>query len=312
MRDATAGVTAPYAALAVPVRGGVLHVGRWGKGESVVLAAHGTTATHRSLRLVAEQLGEGITILAPDLRGRGRSNAVAGPFSMTAHADDLVAVLDHVGAERALVLGHSMGGFVAAIMAHRHPDRVSGLVLVDGGLPLDLGPLAGRPVEEIVAAVIGPAIERLSMTFPSNGAYFDYWRAHPALGDDWNAHMEDAFAYDLEGEPPVLRSGVRQAAVLADSETQLVGDDIPRALDALRHPAVLVRARRGMLGREPPLYADDWTAQWQRRLGGLRSVVVPDVNHYTVMFTYRGAKAVSEIIHREMRDAQNVPFRPNG
>jgi lipase len=293
-------MTASYATLDVPVAGGVLHVGQWGTGPVVVLAAHGITSTHRSMRAVADQLGDGVRLLAPDLRGRGGSNSVGPPFSMETHAADFVAVLDHVGSERALLLGHSMGAFAAVVAAHRHPDRVSGLVLVDGGVPLDLGPLAERPITELLAAVIGPALERLHLTFPSPEAYLDRWRAHPALAGDWNDYMSDAFLYDLEGQEPALRPGVREAAVLADAETQLVGDGVARALDALAHPAVLVRAAGGMMGGPPPLYSEAWTARWQRRVPGLRSLVVPGVNHYTIVFTERGAEAVARVVHDEL------------
>ena len=54
--------------------------------------------------------------------------------------DDVVAALDHLGVEKAQIVGHSMGAFVAAVVARRHPDRVSSLLLVDGGLPLELPP----------------------------------------------------------------------------------------------------------------------------------------------------------------------------
>jgi lipase len=289
-----------YESFAVEVNGGSLHVGRWGTGGPVVLAAHGITATHRAFGALAEQLGEQVTLLAPDLRGRGRSNRVEGPCSMAAHADDLVAVLDHAGVARATIVGHSMGAFVAVVTAHRHPERVERLVLVDGGLPLDLAALEGRPVEQIVATVIGPALQRLRMTFPSTAAYLDYWRQHPALARDWNHWCEDAYAYDLEGQEPELRSGVREAAVLADADSQLVRDDIARALGALRHPAVLLRAPAGMLGAPPGLYPDAWVAAWQRRVPGLRSVLVPDVNHYTILLTERGAKAVANQLREEL------------
>jgi lipase len=89
-----------YDPVAVEVEGGTLHVGCWGTGRPVVAAAHDITATHRSFRALAEQLGEAVSLLAPDLRGRGRSSRLVGPFSLAAHADDLVAVLDHVGVHR--------------------------------------------------------------------------------------------------------------------------------------------------------------------------------------------------------------------
>jgi pimeloyl-ACP methyl ester carboxylesterase len=293
-----------YAAFDVDVSGGRLHVARWGSGDAVAVAAHGITATHRSFRGLAEQLGAEVTLLAPDLRGRGRSNGITGPFSMATHTDDLVAVLDHAGVERATVVGHSMGAFVAVVTAHRHPGRVSRLVLVDGGLPLDLGALAGQPIDSIVAAIIGPALERLRLTFPSVDAYLDYWRKHPALATDWNAWIEDAYTYDLEGDvagdPPELRSGVREAAVLADAETQLVEDHVARGLDELRHPAVLVRAPAGVMGRPPGLYPDGWLASWKPRLPTLRDVLVPDVNHYTILLSERGAAAVAAVVRDEL------------
>jgi lipase len=289
-----------YDSFAVEVDGGSLHVGRWGTGRPVVVAAHGITANHRSFRALAEQLGEQVTVVAPDLRGRGRSNQVSGPFSMATHAADLVAVLDHAGVQRATIVGHSMGGFVAVVTAHRHPQRVERLVLVDGGVPLDLGPLADRPVEQIVAAVIGPALQRLRMSFPSTAAYLDYWRQHPALARDWNDYCEDVYTYDLEGEGSALRSSVRETAVLADADSQLLQDDIPAALRALRHPTVLLRAPAGMLGAPPGLYPDSWLAGWQRQVAGLRSIVVPDVNHYTILLSQRGARAVARQVREEL------------
>lgn len=129
-----------------------------------MLAAHGITGTHMQFHAIADQLGSDITLIAPDLRGRGRSSEVSGPFSMGTHGDDLAAVLDHVGVDRAVVMGHSMGGFAAVVLAHRHPERVEHLVLVDGGIPLDLGALADMPTDQLIAAMIGPALERLRMT----------------------------------------------------------------------------------------------------------------------------------------------------
>ena len=103
----------------VPVRGGDLHVGfRPGKaGAPVVVLVHGITANHLSWSIVADQLGEDATLIAPDLRGRAGSASLPGPFGMANHALDLVAVLDHIGVDRATVVGHSMGAYTAAAFA---------------------------------------------------------------------------------------------------------------------------------------------------------------------------------------------------
>jgi 3-oxoadipate enol-lactonase len=66
--------------------------------------------------------------IAPDLRGFGEST-VTGPYSMQQYADDLVALLDSLGIDRAVVCGLSMGGYVTMAMLRHHPDRVRALVL---------------------------------------------------------------------------------------------------------------------------------------------------------------------------------------
>ena len=99
--------------------------------REAVLAAHGLTSNHRSWGVVAEALGGAVTLIAPDLRGRGRSNGLPGPFGVAAHADDLAMVLDHIGADQVVVTGHSMGGFIASMFAVRHAARARELVLVE-------------------------------------------------------------------------------------------------------------------------------------------------------------------------------------
>ncbi len=275
--------------------GGTLRVGRWGNGPKYALAAHGVTANHTSFQAVADQLPADVTLIAPDLRGRGGSNRIPAPYGMGAHADDLAAVLDHLGIESATVLGHSMGGFVAVVAADRHPSRVDGVVLVDGGLPLDLGPLAELPVDELVAAVIGPSLHRLRMPFPAMESYLDFWRAHPALGPYWNPYIEAYVRYDLVGAEPELRSSVSEEAVLADTESDLHEGVVEQALSRLRQPAIFLRAPKGLADADP-LFSADTVTRWRRVLPALITRTVPDVNHFTITLTEAGAAAVAAAI----------------
>ena len=175
--------------LNVDVAGGTLGVhdltvGPADDGAPVVLAAHGITANGLMWQPVADELarrrGPGaVRFLAPDLRGRALSNAVHGPFGLAAHASDLVCVASAVGA-RPLLVGHSMGAFIAALTAATAPQSFRGVVLVDGGLafpaPADLD------IDATLVAVIGPAMERLRMRFASQDDYLGFWAEHPALG----------------------------------------------------------------------------------------------------------------------------------
>lgn len=99
---------------------------------------------------------------------------------MAQHAEDLLAVTE-VHGRPDLTTGHSMGGFVVVVAAHRHPGRFGTLLLLDGGVPLPFP--AGVPVEQVLADVLGPAAGRVSMTFPDHVAHRGFWRAHPAFDD---------------------------------------------------------------------------------------------------------------------------------
>jgi pimeloyl-ACP methyl ester carboxylesterase len=100
---------------------------RWGDGGPVVVLLHAGVADRRSWYGVAERLAADMQVVAFDRRGHGGTPAPSGPFS---HLDDLVAVVDAVGAGPVWVVGSSMGGGLALDLAVTAPDRVRGLFLI--------------------------------------------------------------------------------------------------------------------------------------------------------------------------------------
>jgi pimeloyl-ACP methyl ester carboxylesterase len=116
-----------------------------GSGAPVVFL-HGGLADHRAALSRVGELASTHWLLTPDLRGSGRS-IHAGALSWDRLADDLVALLDHVGVERAVVGGTSMGSAVALRFALRHPQRLQGLILMS-----PLYPGADRPLSD--AAIV--------------------------------------------------------------------------------------------------------------------------------------------------------------
>lgn len=283
-----------YERMSVPVRGGNLAVGVWGPDDGpAVLAVHGVTASHLCWPLVAARL-PGIRFIAPDLRGRGRSNELPGPWGMPQHADDLAAVLSALGVDRAVVLGHSMGAFASLVLANRHPDRVSSLVLVDGGLPLPAP--SGVSDDELMRATLGPAADRLSMTFASRAEYVDFWRKHPAFSGQWTQTVEDYVNYDLVGTPPELHPSSSYDAVAADSIELRGGASLMKALAELAHPTTFLPAPRGLMNEATPLYPAEEIETWRGKLPGLNTVRVPDVNHYTIVMSDRGAESVAAAV----------------
>ncbi|MFQ5947984.1 MAG: alpha/beta hydrolase [Acidimicrobiia bacterium] len=280
----------------VPVPGGELFVARFGEGALPVVAAHGITFSHGAWLAVADELPETVTLYAPDLRGRGASTG-AGPWGMAAHARDLVTVLDYLGADRALVVGHSMGCSVIMQLVALHPERVKALLLVDGGIPPPV-PEAVDP-EELLAAILGPALQRLDLTFSSVEDYFAFWREHPSFSEPgfWAEHVERFLRWDLGGEPPELRSRVVADAVREDGRDMLLSSEPIDGLLTATCPVTLLRAPRGLLNDPSPLIPDEAVEPFRVALPQLVDEVVPDTNHYSILMG-KGTRVVAGWIRR--------------
>lgn len=288
----------PYALRTVPVDGGELTVGEWGRGVGgpLLLAVHGITSSHLAWSVVGERLGVDHRLVAVDLRGRGGSRDLPGPYGMARHAADLVAVIEAYGGGPAVVLGHSMGGFVAVELARSYPELVRRLVLVDGGAPLPAPPGLDETADEqtisaLISATVGPAFNRLTMTFPDRESYRRMWRDHPSFAD-WTPAMARYVDYDLVGTAPELHPACRLEAAVRDARDQVAYPGIEPA--ALPVPAVFLRAPRGMLDEpDRPLYPVGYAAHW---LPGTLEESVPGVNHYTIALGTTGAAAIEAAV----------------
>jgi len=104
----------------------------YGSGDSWVVLVHGQLMTRRMHEPLARALaGSGLHVVALDLLGHGRSDRPADPlaYSVQAFGEQVVALLDHLGAPEAVVGGTSLGANVALEVAVAAPDRVRGLLL---------------------------------------------------------------------------------------------------------------------------------------------------------------------------------------
>lgn len=281
----------------VEVGDGVLCVARWGGDPVRVLASHGITANLREFDAIATTLADrGIGTVAVDHRGRGGSSDHPGPYGLATHADDLVAIVDHLDVAAPVLVGHSMGGWIVANAAMRHPDRVAGLVLVDGGLPVPPTPLPeGVTVDDALGQVIGPALARLGLTFESVEEVLDRWRAHPAVGgiiDEARGYL----VWDLVEQDGTWRSRVSRDAVLADGGDILVDEVATTALARTTVPATFLRAPRDLADQPPGFHDPGVTAAVLGDLAHVDLVEVDDVNHYSIVFTPQGVDAVVEAV----------------
>ncbi|HLI95248.1 MAG TPA: alpha/beta fold hydrolase, partial [Candidatus Baltobacteraceae bacterium] len=95
-----------------------------GSGDPIVLI-HGFPVTRDVWDAQAARLASRMRVIRPDLRGMGRSSVPDGPYLMETLAGDVAAVLDALGIDRACIVGHSLGGYVAMAFCRMYSERVT-------------------------------------------------------------------------------------------------------------------------------------------------------------------------------------------
>ncbi len=144
-----------------------LDVADAGDGGRPIMLLHGFTADKSEVAEVLEPLAErGWHAVAPDLRGHGRSDhpTEGDAYSFDVLAADILGLADHLGWDRFALVGHSMGGAVAQLVALDHPDRLAGLVLASTfhgpvkGISLELVELGSWVVRESGMAGLAQAL----------------------------------------------------------------------------------------------------------------------------------------------------------
>jgi pimeloyl-ACP methyl ester carboxylesterase len=265
--------------------------------DVAVLAIHGITGNGRVWRSVARDVTRSTqrSVLAPDLRGRGENAALPGPYGIAGHVADMLSVLDQMEVERAVLVGHSMGAYVAARIAAEYPERTAGLVLVDGGT--HISQLTREAAAAAHALLVGPALVRHAMPFPSVQAYLAFWRQHPAFVDSWNDDVEAYVLHDLTGRPGAFRYVISVEAIETDSDDMLSARVDRNWIDHVQIPIHLLRAQYGVLGDENPLIQERELDEFGTRHPTAHVEDVHGVNHYTlVLGDSLGPARVTEVI----------------
>lgn len=238
-----------------------------------VVGIHGLTANHICWLSVADALTPPWRLVGYDLRGRGDSDKPATGYSLATHDHDLLGLLDHLGVERALLMGHSLGAHVAVRFAAHHPERVRGLVLFDGGLD----------VRAEVLDSLAPAINRLGREFPSLEAYLGMLRELPMFAGRWNDYLTRYFTYDVE---PAPGGGVRSKVARHAVEEEVANLARVRLWvwhHRVRAPTLLLRAPEGLLTASDCLMTQEEAEAMTHAIPDCRLVVVPGTNHYTIL-----------------------------
>lgn len=239
------------------------------------LLLHGLGATS-ALNFAAcfsalERLGP---VIAPDHRGHGRGARIGRRFQLEQCADDAATVLRSLDSPPAIVVGYSMGGPIAQLLAKRHPDLVAGLVLSATardfrGAPADrlrfaaLGAIAPAahllaPLQVLPTPVLPGPLRRLSWALSELGRHEPpaVIAAARALGRytsrDWIHDLAVPAAVIVHTDDDVVptRRQRKLAAALPDARTvEVHGDHLAIANDPERYVSALLRAHRSVVRR---------------------------------------------------------------
>jgi len=131
------------AARAATVDGATIHWTSHGSGAQTIILVHGWTCDESSWREQVPVVSRNHRVITLDLPGHGKSGMPKGPFTMELFARAVEAVRVEAKADKVFVVGHSMGTPVVRKYALMYPDRVKGLVLVDGLVQIPTGAQAG-------------------------------------------------------------------------------------------------------------------------------------------------------------------------
>ncbi len=266
-----------------------LHYWEWPGKEPTMLCVHGITANGRAWDMLAHRLNGKHRMIAVDLRGRGLSDKPpAGQYGLVNHVRDLSRVIDALGISPAVIVGHSMGGALAALVAAYKPEAVSAAVIVDYGIETAAS-------KEERRAQLSTSVQRLSMVFPSLEAYFDYWKPLPFI-QPWTEHFESYLTADVEERADgSVASRVLLAGVEEDFHELNMPEEHISVLGRVRAPSLLLWAPEGLL--EPqPLFSRQGLENMAGLLPDSRLLTVEDANHFTIIFSRNGINQVAEAI----------------
>ncbi len=224
-----------------------------GNGPTLVLI-HALGVDRRMWAQQVPVFAEGRQVLAYDVRGHGRSDKPAGPYTLEALADDLRGLLDSLGIQRASLLGISMGGMIAQTFALRYPDQVDLLILAD--TTSEYPPEGRRQFVERARQVEASGIE------PIVPATLERWFTPEFRVEDEETVEE--IRKILAAADPAGYAG----ACLAVSQV-----DTTARLGQIQAPTLVI------VGEKDPGTPVEAAARIQAAIPGARLEVIPDASH---------------------------------
>ncbi|MCC8974631.1 alpha/beta fold hydrolase [Bradyrhizobium brasilense] len=259
----------------IRANGAAFHVARTGMGKPLLLL-HGWPEFWLTWKPVMARLAGRYTLIAPDLRGFGDSDKPHGAYGPDQHTDDMLALLDALGVDKAGVVGHDVGGAVMQPLARKAPERIAGLFFFDF-VYSGIGPRMAAPERlnhiwyqsfhqmEMAPALVGASRESCRTYI---GHFLRHWSHRKAAFDDVIEDFADNFF-----KPGNLAGGFAHYRASHAGRVKMMQGEAP-ALPPIAVPTCIRWAEHD------PLFPYAWTDRLGETFSDLDLGMFPDVGHF--------------------------------
>jgi pimeloyl-ACP methyl ester carboxylesterase len=261
-----------------------LHYLHFEGGQPTIILMHGLTANaHAFDGLIAAGLSPAFNVISVDLRGRGESSQPASGYTMADHAADILGLMDELKIEKAVLAGHSFGGFLALYIARFFPGRVDKLILMD----------AAANMHPNTKEMLGPALSRLDKVFESADAYLEKVKLAPYL-HFWDPLMENYYRADIQQNTDGTVSCIPKLSHMMEAVMKgSLGEPWLEYLKEVKHESMLINAP-GIYTLGAALLPEENAMETVELMKNCVYVKVPG-NHQTMLYG-EGAKEIVQVI----------------
>lgn len=241
------------------------------KSLQPVIFLHGLTGNGYQLQHFAQHLNHEFRVITLDFRGRGNSSKPNQDSNLDTHVQDVIDLIEVLELKRVVLVGYSMGGFIAAQVASQLP--LSKLVLLDGCADMD----------EHQNKIVEPTFERLKNTYPSQENYVETVVGNYAkMGVKDSLELRTAIAYEIKEENNVWIPKSYPNAIVSDWKS-FYQYDVANVCKNIDCEVLLIEAR-GSIGNHGALFEEEHYQTTEKNLKKFM-LEITNENHYTLVFT---------------------------
>ncbi len=268
------------------VRGLRMHYLDFDGPSPAIMLLHGLSANANEFGgLIEDGLAQNHRVIAPDLRGRGRTAKPESGYSMEEHARDVIALMDHLGLEKVVMGGHSFGALLSIYLAANFADRITRVIVIDAAIVF-------HPDAE---KLLKPSLARLARVLPSSEAYIAEMKAAAHVDGQWDPAIEGYYRAELQENEDGTAQSLTSASAVEQALRGVAVEQWAELVARVAHPVLLLNAS-GAFGPPgaPPLVPPEHAIMTAESFPDCVYVPVPG-NHLTMVFGNNARVVRSEI-----------------